>query len=310
MLSHAERNLAAFAAQTTADGIKDELGWGFVDWGYVRNPGPSDMGVNLHYFAALQGMIRWCNELGLADRSTHFAEVADTLQALIARYFANELTQGGDAWTRIGYHRAALGLRLGFFDAAQSSQGREFLRVHMLRCFPNNAAAPRLSDPAANNPQLITPYFGHYAMPELIEHGGMDFVLDQYRTCWGWSLGDGRTTWLEVFDTRWSHCHQWAGCPTWQLSRYLLGLTPRFDRGALHYDLSLATGSLPAAQGTCPIPGRDEVIKISWMKSGDSIHYTLQAPIPLTLRLSAKLGGKTITVDRDYTAAWPVDDCM
>lgn len=310
MLSHAERNLAAFAAQTTADGIKDELGWGFVDWGYVRNPGPSDMGVNLHYFAALQGMIRWCNELGLADRSTHFAEVADTLQALIARYFANELTQGGDAWTRIGYHRAALGLRLGFFDAAQSSQGREFLRVHMLRCFPNNAASPRLSDPAANNPQLITPYFGHYAMPELIEHGGMDFVLDQYRTCWGWSLGDGRTTWLEVFDTRWSHCHQWAGCPTWQLSRYLLGLTPRFDRGALHYDLSLATGSLPAAQGTCPIPGRDEVIKISWMKSGDSIHYTLQAPIPLTLRLSAKLGGKTITVDRDYTAAWPVDDCM
>lgn len=306
MLPYAERNLAAFAAQTTVDGIKDELGWGFVDWGYVRNPGPSDMGVNLHYFAALQGMVRWCDELGATDRSAHYAQSADTLCTLIASYFANEFAQGGDAWTRIGYHRAALGLSLGFFDATQAVQGREFLRTHMLRCFPNNADAPRLSDPFANNPQLITPYFGHYAMPELIEHGGMDFVLDQYRTCWGWSLGDGRTTWLEVFDPRWSHCHQWAGCPTWQLSRWLLGLQPRFDRGAMHYDFELCTGSLPSASGTVPIAGRDEVIKISWRKQSDHLHYTVESPIPLTLHLSDKLGGGTVKVEHDYTAVWPV----
>jgi alpha-L-rhamnosidase len=310
MLPHAERNLAAFAAQTTADGIKDELGWGFVDWGYVRNPGPSDMGVNLHYYAALQGMIRWCDELSLADRSAHFAQIAATMQALIARYYAGEFTACEDAWTRIGYHRAALGLRLGFFDATQAKQGREFLQAHMLRCFPNRTDAPRLSDPAANNPQLITPYFGHYALPELIEHGGMDFVLDQYRTCWGWSLSGSRTTWLEVFDPRWSHCHQWAGCPTWQLSRYLLGLQPRFDLGTMHFDLSLATGSLPAAQGTCPIAGRDEVITISWTKRAGRLHYTLQSPVPLTLHLADKLGGGTVKVEHDYTAVWRVEDCV
>ena len=50
----------------------------------------------------------------------------------------------------------------------------------------------------------------------LFESGEADFVLDQYRACWGWALGEGRTTWVEVFDTRWTHCHQWAGAPTWQ----------------------------------------------------------------------------------------------
>jgi len=312
MWPYAERNLAAFAAQTTVDGVKDECGWGFVDWGYVRNPGPSDMGVNLHYLAALQSAVRWAEALGHTDRAAADRAQSETVHTLIARYFATEFAAGPGAWSRIGYHRAALGLRLGFFDHPQAAAGRAYLQEHMLRCFPNRSDAPRLSDPGANHPQLITPYFGHFALPELIAHGGMEFVLDQYRTCWGWALGDDRTTWLEVFDTRWSHCHQWSGGPTWQLSRWLLGLTPRFDRGLLHYDLSLATGSLPAAKGTHPIPGREEVITISWHKDTAGLHYRLHSPVPLTLHLDPRLtGGKpaVIPVEGAFTAVWSVEAC-
>ncbi|MBP9912365.1 MAG: hypothetical protein KBF26_03045 [Opitutaceae bacterium] len=310
MWPYAVRNLAAFTAQTTADGVKDGLGWGFVDWGYVRNPGPSDMGVNLHTLTALRSMIRWAETLGhIADAEVYRTQ-ATAIESLAARYFSGELATGGDAWTRIGYHRAALGLRLNFFDGTQAGEGRAFLQAHMLRCFPNRHDAPRLSDPAANSSQLITPYFGHFALPELIAHGDMDFVLGQYRTCWGWSLGGGRTTWLEVFDTRWSHCHQWAGRPTWQLSRYLLGLRPRFDRGAMHFDLALATGSLPNTSGTLPIPGRDEVITVAWTKGAAGLHYTLRTSIPLTIHLSEKLGGGAVAVEGDYTATWPIENCF
>lgn len=309
MLPYAERNIEAFAQQTTADGVKDSMGWGFVDWGYVRNPGPTDIAVNLHVLAALRDMTRWCEALSLPGRATHHQNLANNLAAIIARYYAAEFATGADAWTRIGYHRAALGLRLGFFDAAQAGEGRAFLRAHMLRCFPNNAAAPRLSDPAANNPQLITPYFGHFALPELIEHGDMDFVLDQYRTCWGWALSGGRTTWLEVFDTRWSHCHQWSGCPTWQLSRHLLGLNPRFDLGEHHYELSLNTGSLSSTQGTHPIPGRADVLEIVWSKNAAGLSYQLTTPLPLTLHLSPRLGGGVVQIDKKYTTTWPLAAC-
>ena len=64
----------------------------------------------------------------------------------------------------------------------------------------------------------------------------------------------GRTTWVEVFDTRWSHCHQWSGAPTWQLSRYVLGLDPRFDRAINSFDLILHPGSLQQANGRIPLP--------------------------------------------------------
>ncbi|MFA5814531.1 MAG: hypothetical protein WC865_02810 [Bacteroidales bacterium] len=110
------------------------------------------------------------------------------------------------------------GMLAGFIPAAYQPEAVAYIKKHILNCFPNNPSAPRLSDPAANNPQLITPYFSHFAFEVLIEQGEINFVLDQYRKCWGWALEDDRTTWIEVFDTRWSNCHQWAGSPTWQLS--------------------------------------------------------------------------------------------
>ncbi len=210
---------------------------------------------------------------------------------------------GGDIWQRIGYHRAALGLRLGFFAGDQETECVAAIKAHMLKCFPNNVAAPRLSDPGVSNDQLITPYFGHFVMPALIERGEMNFVLDQYRTCWGWSLGDGRTTWLEVFDTRWSHCHQWSGCPTWQLSRYLLGLQPRYDLGASHYRLALAPGSVSHAEGKIPMPDGDGMIHVQWTKESDGLHYQLETSTPLHLHLDGKLTGeqdRVVRIEKDY----------
>lgn len=85
--------------------------------------------------------------------------------------------------------------------------------------------------------------------------GEGDFVISQYKTCWGW-LAAQDNTWLEVFDGRWSHCHQWSGCPTWQLSRYCLGLTPREDLATRAFEYCKlpargveGTGKLPVAGG-------------------------------------------------------------
>ena len=288
MLPYAERNIAAFEHHRTPQGIDDSLGWSFVDWGYVRNPGPSDMGLNLHYLAALRDMVRWCEALGKHDRAGYYRGLAEGMQGVVRRYFDAELARGGEVWPRIGYHRAVLGLRLGFFRAEQERACVAFLKAHILRCFPNDPSAPRLSDPAANNPRLITPYFGHYALPLLIERGEMDFVLDQYRKCWGWALEDGRSTWLEVFDTRWSHCHQWAGCPTWQMSRYLLGLRPRYDLGDRHFVFSLVPGSLSGAQGRVPLLNRGGSIRVEWSRTADGLKYRLETPIPIHLHFPVK----------------------
>jgi hypothetical protein len=175
-------------------------------------------------------------------------------------------------------------MRNGFIPGELTEEAISYIKHHMLNCFPNNKEAPRLSDPAANNPRLITPYFAHYAYPLLIENGEMDFILDQYKTCWGWMLNQGITTCTEVFDTRWSHCHQWAGCPTWQLSRYGLGLHPAFDRAENSFDLNLVPGYLEEASGKVPLPD-GKAIRISWKKSGDHIDYSIHSPVKIEVHM-------------------------
>jgi len=289
----AERNLAAFAANCGPEGLGDGLGWPFVDWGYVKNPGPSDMAVNLHYLVALRDMVRWCGVMGRPERAAHYADLGRAMEGIIGGYYAGEKRAGGDFWDRIGYHRAILGLRLGFFAGKDVPDCVAFVKAHILRCFPNDPTAPRLSDPAANNPRLITPYFAHFALPELIARGEMDFVLDQYRKCWGWALEGGRTTWVEVFDTRWTHCHQWSGCPTWQLTRYGLGLSPRYDQGPGHYRFVLNPGSLRRAEGRLPLPGRTDSIAISWVRTGSGVRYTVVTPVPIHIHFGSAVSAAT-----------------
>ena len=54
----AESNIAAFERYMTPHGVTDKVGWGFVDWGYVRNPGETDIAVNMHLLAAVRDIVR------------------------------------------------------------------------------------------------------------------------------------------------------------------------------------------------------------------------------------------------------------
>ncbi|NBR47170.1 MAG: hypothetical protein EBT68_08725 [Verrucomicrobia bacterium] len=159
------------------------------------------------------------------------------------------------------------------------------IRRHLLACFPNNPQAVRLDAPTLESTQVITPFFLHHALPALIREGQMSFVLEQIRTCWGWFLSCGFTTWPEVFDTRWSHCHQWSGCPTWILSRHLLGLHPRFDLGFGHYDLEIHPGGQTRVSGTIPFPMRRGGIRLAWKKVGSTARVTLVPDLPVVIHL-------------------------
>jgi hypothetical protein len=287
LFSAAERNIAAFERRLTPKGVTDDIGWGFVDWGYVRNPGEIEIAVNMHFLAAVRSMVKWCQVLGDAGNSDRYANLVARLVSILTAWFDSAFT-GLEVWDTIGLQRAVLGLRLQLLSAAREPEAIAAIKRHIRSCFPLDQGAPRLSDPAATNPRLFTPYFAHFTMPELIARGEMDFVLDVYRKAWGWALQDGRTTWLEVFDTRWSHCHQWSGCPTWQLSRYVLGLDPRFDQAPLNYALNLQPGGLPRAKGCVPLPNGQGVIRVHWSRRSDGIDYELETPVPIILHLDPR----------------------
>ncbi|MGD0227924.1 MAG: family 78 glycoside hydrolase catalytic domain [Terriglobia bacterium] len=283
----AERNIAAFERRLAPKGVSDDIGWGFVDWGYVRNQGEVDIAVNIHFLAAVRNMVRWCQALGDANNGGRYANLATRLVSILSAWF-DDAFAGPDVWETIGLHRAVLALRLHLLGVAHEAEAVAAIERHIRSCFPLDPGAPRLSDPGTANRRLFTPYFAHFTMPELITRGEMDFVLDVYRKAWGWALQDGRTTWIEVFDSRWSHCHQWSGCPTWQLSRFVLGLDPRFDRAPLNFALNLQPGGLPSANGCVPLPSGQGVIQVHWSRRSNGIQYELETPVPIVLHLESR----------------------
>jgi alpha-L-rhamnosidase len=295
----AEKNIAGFQKYNSDFGINNEAGWAFIDWGYVPNEG-TDMGLNLHYYIALKNMVKWSEILDKKDKAKEYNLLAVSMSNTLKKWFSNCSVLNGYDWDKIGYHRTVLGILAGFISKENHKDAIEYIKKHIMNCFPNNPSAPRLSDPSANNPQLITPYFAHYTFPILIQNGGMDFVLDQYRKCWGWALEDDRNTWLEVFDTRWSHCHQWAGCPTWQLSRYVLGLHPSYDKGQNIFEFRFYPGSLNNASGIIPLPNGKK-IEVSWKRDKNKIEYEIKtdAPIKISIPEDMKVSKKgLVKVDK------------
>lgn len=272
---YAIRNLALFERHFGPEGLTDlPDSHRFIDWGYVAPVDSIDIAYNIHYLLALRAMISWCQVIGSKD-TVSYQQLELRLGGIITESIKSHFTRADTGIRELGYHSVALALKARLLGDDSQKHAVAYIKRHIISCFPNDPAAPKLSEPARAVNQLFTPYFAHFALPPLIECGEMEFVLDQYRKCWGWALEDGRSTMIEVFNLNWSHCHQWGCCPTWQLSRYALGLHPRFDRGRNHFELKLFPGTLRHASGRVPIPGTGHKIEVLWERDAQQINYRL-----------------------------------
>ncbi|THF76206.1 alpha-L-rhamnosidase-related protein [Cohnella fermenti] len=316
-LETAERTIDYFWRHWTPRGIAGLDIWDFLDWGHLVGDGEVNVSLNLVLLNALRDLIDWERELGRGDLAEQRERQAAELQGVICEHYRTEdgllaksvPLAGGNAISarKPGYHATVLGLLNGCCDDRDCAVA--FVKAHMLRCFPNDAAAPRLAHPGANNDRLITPSFAHFSLQALWEAGEAEFALEQYRTCWGWMLDQGLTTLAEVFDVRWSHCHAWSAAPTWQLSRYALGLLPEPERGANCFRLLLQPGSLERAAGTVPLLGGDaaDAVRIAWSRQADgSVRCELTTDRAIRVRLQPSANQQVDSASTMNGEGWDV----
>jgi len=102
-------------------------------------------------------------------------------------------------------------------------------------------------------------------------------------------LKQGATTWWEVFDDRWSHCHYWSGAPTWQLSRYGLGLHPTLTANGSKVELRINSFGLQNLRGRIHLPLTGWV-DVEWKMIGDGrMSYSLRNEKPMILSVKGAL---------------------
>jgi alpha-L-rhamnosidase len=269
----------------THDGIlKDENGvidCGFIDWGYEIKKDEMIIPVIGMYYEGIQSLSEIESILGF-DNSAAISQ-RNLIMDVFMRYInVNKARNGKIYWQNIGYHGAVMLLKAGAINRADKPDCIEYIKKYALSCFPNNPNAPRLYNPTLSLNQIITPYFYHFTLWALMENGEDLFVYNQIKKCWGYMIDLGETTCLEVFDTRWSHCHQWSACPTWLLSCYGLGLHKSFELGQNHFTLRLMPDGMKNASGIIPLADGGK-IKVSWAKNNDKIDYSACADRNITI---------------------------
>lgn len=271
--------------------------WNFIDWSYQTpsNPFPGidpdfkkslkeDLALSLNWYRALSDLLRWADWIGAGDRVEPFRTAFAESGAAIRRALPAKNLDRMETWYDYGFHATVLSLLYGVMTEEQSAAAVSFIKNHVAASFPNDPNAPVVYCENIMAQKVFTPYFAHYIFDALIQHGEMDFVQQQYRSCWGWFLDQGLTTWPEAFDLRWSHSHQYSAGPTWQLSQYALGLHPRFDLGMNHYQFDLRPGSLQQAHGRLPVCGSvGQTVDVEWKRSGDRIRMKVVTAQPIYL---------------------------
>lgn len=260
---HASANVAALLDLVGPSATTAALPWPFVDWGHDIDA-HQDIAVLLHLYAACRDWLIW-SDLVRPNDDPRLRERCRGLIDSVASLVADRAD--------LGYHSLVLATRAGLVPRAP---GAKSIASHIERAFPWSPDGARLRSPTELADTVVTPYFMNYALPILLDAGQGEFVEQVWRRCWGWMLDRGATTWWEVFDDRWSLCHFWSGAPTWQMSRYLLGVWPRLHAGRPAIGLRLSPGTRTSASGIVASPAGP--ITVEWTRRGDDIHLHLDCP--------------------------------
>ena len=275
------RNAGAFDARLGDGGIDQSMTWNFVDWGYVQPPGPTDLGLNLFAHDSFLALAEWGERIGDERLVARGNALAARLGAILRAWPG--LADGDPAV--LGYHGAALALRFGWTREDRRDRALRGLLDHWRRCFPMQPSEQPLYSPFTEARTVVTPYFAHFVLPLLVDGGMGAEARALIEACWGWMLAQGLTTWAEVFDLRWSHCHHWSGAPTWMLTRHALGLVPAAHRAVGAHDVRLRTMGLPSASGRVPLHSPRGWAEIGWERDGDAIAWRIKPDVSITLRL-------------------------
>jgi hypothetical protein len=225
----AQKNLSSieqFFENSFTPNVRHQM-WDFIDWGYPSHlKDGRNFALYFHFVSAFEALKRWSEIL---HRENEIETLRDRQDGRTFRFNEQLKLLGGVHSLR--FHECVLGLRAGLFLPEEKEVLLDRCESYIRSCFPMDPDAPDIGVftidmqaspvPFLSNPNTITPYFLHFALPLFFESGRGEFALEVIRNCWGWCLSQGLTTWPEFFSLRGSHCHQWSACPTWLLSRYL-----------------------------------------------------------------------------------------
>ena len=170
-------------------------------------------------------------------------------------------------------------VRAGVCNAEQHAAVCEHLRKELRHVFKNgfdDGEGARMS-----------PAFSFYIFDGLYLAGLADVAEAAFREGWGWFLAQGCKTTPEFFHLRSSLCHAWSACPTYYLSRHMVGIF--FDASDDFKTVTLKPAAGPEidyAHGIFPHPLGQVEAKWTRQADGKIVYDFVNVPAGVSVHIS------------------------
>ena len=301
-----EKALAWFEHHLDNDGLLNNLPhWLFVDWAAVDKQGQSTV-INAQYVHTLEMCAELAELYGLPARAATWRDRAAQVKAAINQHLWDEARGvyvdarlDGVPSRRTSQHANGICLAYGLVPpervatvvAAITDPARVKLTPTGMGM---GAGAEPLPFDEEQDLTLTQPFFAHHVHRGLIEAGRLDAVLTNIRERWGAMLAEGSATIWELWHPWASQCHAWATTPTFDLSSYVLGVTPLAD-GFAQVQIAPQTGDLAWARGRVPTPQGE--IEVAWEWAQQSFHLTVTAPEAIIVQIVPPVANAQVVVN-------------
>ncbi|MFD0672404.1 alpha-L-rhamnosidase N-terminal domain-containing protein [Cohnella sp. GCM10027633] len=150
-------------------------------------------------------------------------------------------------------HASLFAARAGVLTPEQEEPARRHVRRALRSVFVNGYGP--------EDGVYVSPSFSFYIFEGLYELGLTDVAERMMRQGWGWFLQQGLTQAPEYYDLNQSLCHAWSACPTYFLSRHVLGVRLR-EGDAGEVVIRVQADDVTAAEGAVPHPRG--LIEVKW----------------------------------------------
>jgi hypothetical protein len=298
LLPAMQRVLAWFDRQARPNGLLADLPhWHFIEWANVGRAGES-FTVNALWVAALEAAAAAARMVGYARLEARSLESAARVrQALRARHydarrgvFVDSVdTASGRQDLRVSQQANAMAILSGVAERVQWDRIVERItddaRLRHTACPP---VAIR-DDPFDAETDVVraNTYFSHFLYAALGRAGRFELALEQMRRLYGPMLATGTETLWESFEPVASLCHAFSATAVYQLSAFVLGVTPAepgFARAIIapqFADLRWARGAYPTPHGPIRVEWSrvDERLVDLCLVVPPGVSATLQPPV-------------------------------
>lgn len=239
--------------------------WVFIDWAPVTKKGEI-AALNAFYYQALRDAAEQFRVGGDAAAAVKYDAKADAVKKAMndllwdsKRGVYVDCRENGKFCDTVSQQANSLAV---LFDIAPQDKQKKIMEYVMN---PDNQVV-----------QAGSPYFSFYILGAL-RHVRDDGSAIAYVRRWQQMLQWGATTFWEIWNPSSSQCHAWSSAPTYDLSRYVLGVWPA-KPGFERIYIEPRPGELTYASGVVPSPRGD--ITVSWVKKDGPKSFELTAEIP------------------------------